>query len=517
MFGQKTMISASTCFPSSYLQPKTANQTSYSLLGAIHQESTGRKGISAQSMNRPVNRLSGSWTAAPTILPGISFAAGHSSMISQIYDRQTQSYLGTLTEEQSRLTQSNDAFLSRVYENVPNPTTRDVRNYGDWNAVKKLVIRDELMKLQIGGKTDLPISDAQKANLMAKLKGLDLSKMNDSQVNAIIHDLLNPNEQVYLNALKAFKAYGKVDSCFQVGKLDQLQEYLQDKDLNKITAKQFKYIKDNFLEKLEIHHRTSVSADPARQNNMDNLDTLNTTKHDAKHTDPDTGNVNYRKKLYEAPLDRKAELQSMNRRRVLNEKLVGLGISVAIGLGTGFAIGFIVSLAQNGINPNSLKYAFVSGAKQGLSSTGMAIAGYGIGSSIGAIAGKTLTEVITTHLGTNVAERTLERIGEVCNMGAVGVLVTIAFSVYQFARLKCAGYTTKECLIRTGKSAALSLSILTISMIAVWAGCPGIVVSIVAGVVMTGYYVAKTRYDKRVYRLITFYSIELCKPHFCTA
>ena len=276
------------------------------------------------------------------------------------------------------------------------------------------------------------------------------------------------------------------------------------------------YIKENFLERLEIHHRTSVSADPTQQNNIDNLDTLNTTQHDVKHTDSN-GNINYRKKLTEPLLDRKSELQDISRRQVLYKRLTGLGASVAIGLGTAFTIGFLVSLAQNGISPNSLKYAFVSGAKQGASGAGMAAAGYTIGSTIGAAAGKTLTSVISTHLGTNIAEKTLKKISEFCNMGAAGALVTIAFSVYQFAKLKYAGYTTKECLLRTGKSAALSLSILTISMIAVWAGCPGIAVSIVTGVIMTGYYVAKVHCDKRVSRSIAFYSIELCKPHFCMA
>lgn len=76
--------------------------------------------------------------------------------------------------------------------------------------------------------------------------------------------------------------------------------------------------------------------------------------------------------------------------------------------------------------------------------------------------------------------------------------------------LEIANY--KECLLRAGKSAALSISILVISMVAVWAGAPGIVVSIVAGVVMTGYSVIKIRHDKRVSKDITFYSIKLCCP-----
>lgn len=516
MFGRRATISTLTAFHDFCHCSESSRQQSSSILNTLHQSPTVKKPVFSEPISHPEIRSSNSCTVAPTILPGVSFAAGHSSTISQVFHQQTQSYLDVLSQEQARLMQSNDAFLSRVYTNIPNPTTRDTRNYIDWNAVKRLVVRDELMKLQIGGKTDLPLTNAQKADLATKLKGLDLSKMDNSRVNAIIEDLLHPNEKVYLDALKVFKANGTVDDCFQVGKLDELRKYLAGKDLSKITAEDFKYIKENFLERLEIHHRTSVSADPTQQNNIDNLDTLNTTQHDVKHTDSN-GSINYRKKLTEPLLDRKSELQDISRRQVLHKRLTGLGASVAIGLGTAFTIGFLVSLAQNGISPNSLKYAFVSGAKQGASGAGMAAVGYTIGSTIGAVAGKSLTSVIATHLGTNIAENTLEKISEVCNMGTAGALVTIAFSIYQFARLKCAGYTTKECLLRTGKSAALSLSILTISMIALWAGCPGIVVSIVTGVVMTGYYVAKIRCDKRVSRSITFYSIELCKPHFCMA
>lgn len=516
MFGQRRMISTPTSFPASSHRTEFVGHKELSI-SDFPVEKVNASFSSINTSNHFSNRPTNVRVTNASIIPGVGFAVGRASMISQTYNQQTRAYLDVLRTEQQRLTQRNDAFLSRVYSINPEPTVHDTRNYSDWADAKKLVVRDELMKLQIGGKTDLPLTDGQKADLATKLKGLDLSEMDDSQVNAIIHDLLHPNEQIYIDALKAFKISGKVDSCFQAGKLEQLQEYLQDVDLSKITFKEYKYIEDNFIEKMEIHHRTSVSTDPTKQSNMDNLDTLNTTQHDAKHTDPDTGKVNYRLKLSEESLDRKAELEAMNKKRVLNEKLTGLGVAVAIGLGTGFAIGFIVSLAQNGINSNSIKYAFISGAKQGVSSAGMAAGGYAIGSTVGAVAGKALTECVKTMIGANVAEETLKKISEVCNMGAAGALITVAFTVYEFAKLKRAGYTTKECLLRTGKSAALSFSVLIISMIAVGAGCPGIAVSIVAGVIMTGYSVAKIYYDKRVSNEVTLHSIELCKPVWCIA
>ena len=511
MFGQRRLISTPTSFPVVRQDVNTDYRTKKSISDSVIDKTKADYQI-ISTTNDFITHKTDIKVMNASIVPGVGFVAGKTSMISHIYNQQTSSYIDTLTTEQTRLNQNNETFLNRVYSTVQNPTAKQTRNRNDWGSVKKLVIRDELMKLQIGGKTDLPLTDVQKIDLKKAIKGLDLSRMDDSQVDAIIDNILHTDERIHINALKAFKESGKIDSCFQLSKLEQLKEYLKDIDLSTITEKQYKHIKNNFIEKIEIHHRTSISNDPRQQSNIDNLDTLNTTQHNEKHTDPNTGKINYRRKLEEGPLDRKNELAEMNKKRVLNKKLTGLGITVAIGLGTGFAIGFIVSLAQNGINANSIKYAFVSGARQSASNVGMAAGGYFIGNTIGAIAGKTLTDCVKSLIGTNVAEDTLKKISEVCNMGAVGTLITVAFSVYEFVKLKCAGYTTKECLLRAGKTAALSFSILIISMIAVWAGFSGIAVSIVAGVVMTGYSIIKAQHNKQVSKDITFYSIELCKP-----
>lgn len=511
MFSQRKTISSQYHFPvpvkSTALSQTTEDSINYSHLTANKPHVTNRIGISIGGF-KPAQRD----TFNASIISGASFITARTNIVVNSFNVQTKTYINTLSSEQMRLSQSNDAFLSKVYSTNTNPSTRDVRNYGDWSAVKKLVVRDELMKIQIGGKTDLPLTDSQYSELAKKIDGLDLSNMNDPKINTIINDILHPSEQVYMDALKTFKTTGKVSDYFQAGKLEQLQEYLENIDLNKITGEEFKKIVDNFIEKTEIHHRTSISSDPTQQSNIDNLDTLSTSQHDAKHTDPETDKINYRRKLSEAPLDRKAELESMNRHRVLKENLTGLGIAVAIGLGTGFAIGFVVSLAQNGINPNSIKYAFAAGARQGGSSAVIAAGGYLIGKTIGAVAGESLTKVITSMVGKNATEQTLEKISQACNTAAVGILVTIAFSVYEFAKLKRAGYSTKECLLRVGKTALLSISVLCISIVAVWAGCPGIAVSIVAGVIMTGYSVVKIRHDKKIAKEVTLYSIELCRP-----
>lgn len=232
------------------------------------------------------------------------------------------------------------------------------------------------------------------------------------------------------------------------------------------------------------------------------------------------GNGN--KKINEARLDKAIEDTGLTK-KVENAKLTnelrGVGIAAAIGLGTGFALGFVVTLAQNGLNPESLKHAFVCGAKQGGISAVVAAGSAAISMTVGATVGGTIGTQIIANLGTNVAQKTAEKIYEMCNTGVVGILTITAFSVYEFTKLKLNNYGTKECLLRVGKSAALSLSVLVVSIVAnyYWPTVGGIVVSVVSGVIMTGYSVYSSKCEKETMRKITFYSIELCRPVIATA
>ena len=511
MFGQCRTISRPIIFPSVDSRP-ISKVGAKSITTIVKESKPGAASIHTVYDLPRTTTTPGSAYSSAAMLPGVAFATGRSITLANQIQAQTNLYVDTLTLEQSHLNQRNAAFLERAYATNPNPTTREVRNYGDWGAVKRLTVRSELMKLQLGGRTDLPLNDSQLADLTKRIKGLDLSNMSDAQINNIIDGILRPDEQAFLKALKVFKATGKMDSSIQAGKADQLRECLKTIDLDRPSGDEFKKLVDNYMEKTEIHHRTSVAADPTQQSNIDNMETYNTTQHDAAHTDPETGKIDYRRKTYKPLRNRTQEVKNEGKRGIIKENLTGLGITVAIGFGTGFAIGFIVSLAQNGINPSSMKYAFAAGAKQGTTSGVMAAGGFAIGKTIGAALSKTLTESIKSWVGTNASEETMKKIAEICDMGAVGAIVTVAFAVYEFCKLKHAGYSTKESLLRAGKSAALSFSILIISMVAVWAGAPGLVVSIVAGVVMTGFSVAKVFHNKKISKEVTHYSIELCIP-----
>lgn len=208
----------------------------------------------------------------------------------------------------------------------------------------------------------------------------------------------------------------------------------------------------------------------------------------------------------------------VNTAKVINE-LRGIGIAAAIGFGTGLTIGVLVSLAQNGLNPESIKYAFVDGAKQGGTAALMSIGGAAIGLASHNIV-NTLHDVIMDKLDiiprlhgiTGVAEN----VYAICKMGIVGGLTIIAFSVYSFVKFKQYGYSTEESLLRTGKTAALSLSILLLSIYAQWVfgGPAGIIVSVVSGIVMTGYTLAKIQMSKETAKQLSYYTIELCRPSF---
>lgn len=104
------------------------------------------------------------------------------------------------------------------------------------------------MKLQISKKCDFPISESEKEQLYSRIKDLDLSKMDNKEIQTIIDDLIRPDQQEFLDALKQFKATGKADtSIIQSQKLDTLTDALKDIDLDKITGPQYKKLEDNYF------------------------------------------------------------------------------------------------------------------------------------------------------------------------------------------------------------------------------------------------------------------------------
>lgn len=261
----------------------------------------------------------------------------------------------------------------------------------------------------------------------------------------------------------------------------------------------------------EGHHINNVADHPELQANPDNIKMVADKNAHLKEHHGDFKNET------SGPLiNRDARLIKTNRIRVIRNELAGIGLAAAIGLGTGFAIDFTITLAQNGLNPNSLKYAFISASKTGGESAILASGSAVLGRTIGVSMSTALTNAFLAHTGNAITKGIAENIAQMCNMGVVGSLTIISLSIYQFAKLKHMGYCTKECLLRIGKSAALSISLLVLSITVqgIWGGPAGIIVSVISGVVITGYTVNKTLHDKKVSEKLTIYTIELCCPIF---
>ena len=431
------------------------------------------------------------------------------SLLTRGYNEQLCRYLNACKQQQKILIDQTNDYMEKQLVNKPDSTNAQLRNKGgNWGKVKSLVTREELMKLQISKKCDFPITDAEKENLYNKIKDMDLSKMNDKDVQVIIDDLIKTDQERFLAALKNFKATGKADGILQSQKLDLLKEEIKNIDLDNLTGPQYKKLEDNYCEKPEFHHRTSISSDPTKQSIADNVEPLKTSKHDAKHTDPKTNKVNYQNQVNEKPLNRQKDMQHGNKKRVLDNELRGLGTAVAIAAGIGLTVGFITTLARAGVSPESIKAAAVNGAKGGAEAGAMAAVGYSIGRTIGEKA----TQTILSNIGVTATEN----IAKMVNMGAVGVLTISVFSVYQFAKLKMCGVATKEALVQVGKQAVVSLSILALSIAAqgVYGGAAGIIVSTGAGLILITYSIADSVHQRKFSEKIRGYTIEKYAPYF---
>lgn len=434
------------------------------------------------------------------------------------FNEQTTRYIKTIQSEQEVLNQQTQDFLQKQAENGVDRTATNLRNKSNWMNVKRLVVREELMKLQIGETTELPLSDADIVKLKNAIADKNLSDMSDQDLQQLIDSILKPDQKQILQALKEYKENGTISPYFQEAKLQALMDELQDIDLNKITAKQLKHLIDNYWEKLEVHHRTSISSDETKQSNIDNLDTLGTSEHDKKHTHTNEDGqekVNYKKPVNEEERNRTGELEELNKKRVLKNELKGLGITLLIAGGVGFSIGFSVQLAQGGLNPNSMKHAFVAGTKSGADAMVVSGGSYVLSRTIGMKASEVLFDAIIDKFGDHIPGTALSNVASAVSMGVTGSIAIMVSMVYQFTKLKIQGYSTKESLLRVGKSAKISFAILTMSVIAqgIWGGHIGMVVSITAGVIMTGSQITMIVHDKGIRKKITIYLVELCEPN----
>ena len=253
------------------------------------------------------------------------------------------------------------------------------------------------------------------------------------------------------------------------------------------------------------HHINNVKSSPELQSNPDNVQfTKDYKEHLNKYH-----NGNFKNDTKGELYNRNQRLKDANNKRVFKNELTGIGRAVAIGLGVGFTLGFVVTLAQSGISPENLKNAAIVSAKTAIEGAVLGVVNHLVVRGIGEMATNALQGVVG-NLGLTITDN----IVKMCNMAVFGGLAIVVFSVYQFTKLKLLGYNTKECLLRVGRSAAFSSTILLISIVSqgIWGGHVGIIVSISIGFIVLTYKVIDNQRNKRIGEQVRIYMIQKCEP-----
>lgn len=251
----------------------------------------------------------------------------------------------------------------------------------------------------------------------------------------------------------------------------------------------------------EGHHQKNVADHPEYQADPDNIKFYRSKKeHLQKGHDGDWKNES------DAPkIDKEEMLKNTNRKRVIKNELRGAGLAALIGFATGASIGFIVSLAQNGISPESIKGALKDGGIFGVEGATLSIVSYGISRLVGGIATSALTGVLT-KLGIDVTEN----IANACNMGAVGSIVIIATSIYSYIKLRQQGMSVNDSLSCLGKQMVISVASLAATVIvqSVYGGPASIAVGVGISAIMLSYSMYNIYHNKVLADRIQVYSIE---------
>jgi hypothetical protein len=257
----------------------------------------------------------------------------------------------------------------------------------------------------------------------------------------------------------------------------------------------------------EGHHQRNAADHPENQADPDNIKFYRSRQgHLQEGHDGNWQNESDRPKT-----DKNKMLKKTNGKRVFKNELRGIGIAAAIGFGVGFTIEFAVSLAQSGVSPDSIKYAFVNGGKSGLASGVQSLVGYGLGRTIGQAAANAM-EGVLKNLGIEITDN----LAKMCSMGTIGVITIAVFSVVQLVRLIYKGVSVKEAAIQVGKQALFSLSLLAVSIVAqgIFGGATGTIVSIGVGVIFVTYSIADAVRQRHHSEKLRIYMIDACKPTF---
>lgn len=337
---------------------------------------------------------------------------------------------------------------------------------------------------------------------------IQTSNQYDEQFNTIFTELNYQREglQSKVSSLPSGDTSYRNNGVGLAWKYERAEIEMGGSGSGKWTEDQLREIADNGkVRGAEGHHINSVKAYPDQQGNPDNIEFVkNRDEHRQRHAgdfkNPTDGEL----------VDRNKRLEDVNNERVLKNELTGIGMAAAIGLGVGFTIGFVTTLAQQGVSIDSLKLAAGMGIKSGLEASFLATAGHIILSNVGETISSTISQVIIGRFGVQASENLFR----MCQMGVVGAVSSIVFSAWLFLKLKFQGFDTKSALVKATKSLGYSLGILFISIVSqgLWGGYAGIIVSISIGLTVVIYQFIKHQVSKKVIENIQLFSVEKMRP-----
>lgn len=340
--------------------------------------------------------------------------------------------------------------------------------------------------------TTMSITNGYNAQLKEYLRKLNTLRARDAQE----YNLSSPNQAARNMGVKRAWMYEKAD--IEMGGSGSANWSAEEKA---------QILEHDSVRGAEGHHQQNVSDHSEQQANPDNIKFYKTKDEHLQ----DGHDGNWDNESNKPMTDKNKMLEKTNSKRVFKNELKGLGLVVAIGFGVGLTIGFITTLAQSGITPDTLKLATIEGLKSGAESGMLSAVGYGIGRTIGEVASQAISGVLK-----NIGITITENISKMVKMCVVGALTIVVFSIYQFIKLKLKGVATIEALIQTGKQALFSISLLAVSIAAQGIGgvAAGIIVSVSIGVIMITYYVADAVHQRHFAEKIRIYAIEKCYPSF---
>ena len=264
---------------------------------------------------------------------------------------------------------------------------------------------------------------------------------------------------------------------------------------------------DGTVRGAEGHHQKNVADHPE-----DQADPNNIRFYKSKQEHLEKGHQgNWQNESDASKIDKEKMLKSTNRKRVIKNELKGAGIAAIIGFATGASIGFIVTIAQNGISPDTLKEAVINGGKAGLEGAAFGLVNHVAVRFVGEIATNAMTGMLA-----NWGVQITENITKACNMGVVGSIAIVTFSIYQFVKLKMNGYGTLDTLVHVSKQALVSVGSLAVTILvqATFGGPAALAVSIGIGAVALSYSMYQMYNDKKMMTKIQNYIIEKSYPSF---